>query len=64
MTSATFGPGLLPELREILLSVGQGISYGPDGEPTAVTDEPFLDSGSCAAWDTTPNEAEAALSAS
>jgi hypothetical protein len=43
MTSATFGPGFLPELREILLSTGQGISYGPDGEPTAVTDEPFLE---------------------
>jgi hypothetical protein len=43
MTSATFGPDFLPELREILLSVGQGISYGPDGEPTEVTDEPFLE---------------------
>jgi len=34
MTSATFGPGFLPKLREILLFVGQSISYGPDGEPT------------------------------
>jgi len=41
MTCATFGPSLLPELREILLSTGQGISYGPDGEPAEVTDEPF-----------------------
>jgi hypothetical protein len=43
MTSATFGPGFLPKLREILLSVGQSISYGPDGEPTEVGDEPFLE---------------------
>ena len=43
MTSATFGPGFLPELGEILVSTGQGISYGPDGEPTEVTDEPFLE---------------------
>jgi hypothetical protein len=43
MTSATFGPSFLPELREILLSIGQGISYGPDGEPTEVRDEPFLE---------------------
>jgi len=43
MTSATFGPGFLPELREILLSIGQGISYGADGEPTEVRDEPFLE---------------------
>jgi hypothetical protein len=43
MTSATFGPGFLPELRDILLSTGQGITYGPDGEPTEVTDEPFLE---------------------
>jgi hypothetical protein len=37
-----FGPSFLPELREILLSVGEATSYGPDGMPTEVRDEPFL----------------------
>jgi len=41
-TGEPFGPSFLPELREILLSTGTGYSYGPDGELTGVTDEPFL----------------------
>lgn len=42
MASVMFGPSFLPELREILLSVGEATSYGPDGRPTEVRDEPFL----------------------
>ena len=37
-----FGPSLLPELREILLSTGDAYSYGPDGELAGVREEPFL----------------------
>jgi hypothetical protein len=42
MASTEFGPSVLPELREILLSTGQAYRYGPGGVVTAVTDEPFL----------------------
>ncbi len=42
MTSATFSPSFLRKLREILLSIGDATSYGPDGVPTEVRDEPFL----------------------
>jgi hypothetical protein len=39
----TFGRSFLPELREILLSMDKVTYYGPDGEPTQVRDEPFLE---------------------
>lgn len=42
MTRMEFGPSLLPELREILLSTGKAYNYGPDGELVAVGEEPFL----------------------
>ena len=43
MRPVTFGRSFLPELREILLSTGEATYYGPDGEPTQVRDEPFLE---------------------
>ncbi|MGH3188952.1 MAG: hypothetical protein ACRDPY_10145 [Streptosporangiaceae bacterium] len=43
MSPVTFGPSFLPELREILLSTDKVTHYGPDGEPTKVGDEPFLE---------------------
>jgi hypothetical protein len=43
MRPTTFGRSFLPELREILLSMGETTYYGPDGEPTQVRDEPFLE---------------------
>ena len=42
MAGVTFGPSFLPELREILLSSGEAVHYGPDGEPTKFWEEPFL----------------------
>jgi hypothetical protein len=42
MSTVEFGPSFLPELREILLSTGKATSYGPDGAPVEVKDEPFL----------------------
>lgn len=43
MEPMTFGKSFLPELREILLSTDKVTYYGPDGEPTKVKDEPFLE---------------------
>jgi hypothetical protein len=43
MRSVTFGPSFLTELREILLSTDKVTHYGPDGKPTQVGDEPFLE---------------------
>jgi hypothetical protein len=38
-----FGPSVLPELRKILLSTGEGKFYGPDGSLTEVKQVPFLE---------------------
>ena len=38
-----FGPSVVPELREILLSTGEGAFYGPDGRLTEIRDVPFLE---------------------
>jgi hypothetical protein len=38
-----FGPSVLPELRKILLSSGEGKFYGPDGRLTEVKQVPFLE---------------------
>jgi len=38
-----FGPSVVPELREILLSTGEGKFFGPDGRLTAVREVPFLE---------------------
>jgi hypothetical protein len=43
MRPVTFSRSFLPELREILLSMGETTYFGPDGEPTQVRDEPFLE---------------------
>ena len=37
-----FGPSVVPELRQILLSTSEGAFYGPDGRLTAVREVPFL----------------------
>ena len=37
-----FGPSVVPELREILLSTSEGAFYGPDGRLTEVREVPFL----------------------
>lgn len=37
-----FGPSVVPELREILLSTSEVASYGPDGRLTEVREVPFL----------------------
>jgi hypothetical protein len=37
-----FGPSVVPELREILLSTSEGKFFGPDGRLTAVREVPFL----------------------
>jgi hypothetical protein len=42
MNPTEFGPTLLPELQEILLSTGEAYSYGPGGELAGVREEPFL----------------------
>lgn len=42
MSCVEFGPSLLPELREILLSTGNAYSYGAPGELVDVREEPFL----------------------
>ena len=38
-----FGPSVVPELREILLSTGETAFYGPDGRLTEVKQVPFLE---------------------
>jgi hypothetical protein len=38
-----FGPSVVPELREILLSTCEAASYDPDGRLTAVREVPFLE---------------------
>jgi len=38
-----FGSSVVPELREILLSTGEGKFFGPDGRLTAVREVPFLE---------------------
>jgi hypothetical protein len=38
-----FGPSVVPELREILLSTSEGELYDPDGRMTEVRDVPFLE---------------------
>jgi hypothetical protein len=38
-----FGPSVVPELRKILLSTGEGAFYGPDGRLTEVREVPFLE---------------------
>jgi hypothetical protein len=38
-----FGPSVLPELRKILLSSGEGKFYDPDGRLTEVKQVPFLE---------------------
>jgi hypothetical protein len=37
-----FGPSVVPELREILLSTSEGKFFAPDGRLTAVRQVPFL----------------------
>ena len=36
-----FGPSVVPELGEILLSTGEGAFYGPDGRLTEIREVPF-----------------------
>jgi hypothetical protein len=36
-----FGPSVVPELREILLSTSEGKFFGPDGRLTAVREVPI-----------------------
>jgi hypothetical protein len=38
-----FGPSVVPELREILLSTGEGAFYGPDGRLIELRQVPFLE---------------------
>jgi hypothetical protein len=38
-----FGPSVLPELREILLSTGEGKFFGPSGRLIEVKQVPFLE---------------------
>jgi hypothetical protein len=38
-----FGPSVLPELRKILLSAGEGKFFGPDGRLIEVKQVPFLE---------------------
>jgi hypothetical protein len=38
-----FGPSVVPELRKILLSTGEGEFYGPDGRLIEVKQVPFLE---------------------
>jgi hypothetical protein len=38
-----FGPSVVPELRDILLSTSEGEFYDPDGRVTEVRDVPFLE---------------------
>jgi hypothetical protein len=38
-----FGPSVIPELRQILLSTSEAAFYGPDGEITATREVPFLE---------------------
>ncbi len=38
-----FGPSVVPELREILLSTGEAAFYGPDGRLTEIGEMPFLE---------------------
>jgi hypothetical protein len=38
-----FGPSVVPELREILLSTSEGEFYDPDGRLIEVRDVPFLE---------------------
>jgi hypothetical protein len=37
-----FGPSVVPELREILLSTSEAAFYGPDGRLTELSEVPFL----------------------
>jgi len=37
-----FGPGVVPELRQILLSTSEGAFYAPDGRLTEIREVPFL----------------------
>ena len=43
MERMEFGPSVVPELRKILLSTGEGAFYGPDGRLTEVREVPFLE---------------------
>jgi hypothetical protein len=38
-----FGPSVVPELREILLSTSEAAFYGPDGRLTEIREVPFLE---------------------
>ena len=38
-----FGPSVVPELREILLSTSEAAFYGPDGRLTEIRQVPFLE---------------------
>lgn len=38
-----FGPSVVPELREILLSMSEAAFYGPDGRLNEIKDVPFLE---------------------
>jgi hypothetical protein len=38
-----FGPSVIPELRQILLSMSEATFYGPDGEMTDIRAVPFLE---------------------
>ena len=38
-----FGPGVVPELREILLSTSEAAFYGPDGRLAEIREVPFLE---------------------
>jgi hypothetical protein len=38
-----FGPTVVPELREILLSTSEAAFYGPDGGLTEIREVPFLE---------------------
>ena len=37
-----FGPSVVPELRDILLSTSEATFYDPDGRLTEIRDMPFL----------------------
>ena len=59
-----FGPSVVPELREILLSTSEAAFYGPDGRLTEVREVPFLGEWHLAGWTSTRTSAGAGSSAS
>ena len=50
-----FGPSVVPELREILLSTGEGKFFAPDGRLTEVKQVPFLEQWHLSRLDFDPN---------